>query len=68
MVNKKMMFTTGATGFVGSALLTRLFVDKTDVTALVRSESLALPSGVKCVVGDLGAFSEDVPGQTRNDD
>ena len=55
------VFLTGATGFVGSALLTRFIADKADVTALVRSESAGLPSGVKCVLGDLGALKPEIP-------
>lgn len=52
------VFLTGATGFVGSALLNCLVADKSDVTALVRSESVDLPDGVQKVVGDLGLLSE----------
>ena len=63
-----MIFLTGATGFVGSALLTRLIADKADVTALVRSESVVLSNDVMCVIGDLGIFSDKVAGQTRNVD
>ena len=51
------VFLTGATGFVGSALLNRFVADGVEVTALVRSESGGLPDGVIRVVVDLGAIS-----------
>lgn len=62
-----MIFLTGATGFVGSALLNKFLVDKIDVIAMVRSESTALPPNIKTVVGDLGVLSDEIPGQARND-
>ncbi|MPQ75471.1 NAD-dependent epimerase/dehydratase family protein [Hydrogenovibrio sp. JE_KL2] len=46
------VFLTGATGFVGSALLNRFVVDGVEITALVRRESL-FPAGVKQLVGDI---------------
>ncbi|MBE0494762.1 MAG: SDR family oxidoreductase [Thiomicrospira sp.] len=52
------LFLTGATGFVGAALLQRFVADGVEVKALVRSESVGLPDGVEKVVGDLGALAE----------
>ena len=49
-------FLTGATGFVGSAVLNRLVADACDVTALIRNESVCLPDGVKKVFGELADF------------
>ncbi len=46
-------FVTGATGFIGRRLVARLQADGTDVTALVRNETQALPTGVKSVRGDV---------------
>ena len=47
------VFLTGATGFVGSALLNHLVTDKVYVTALIRNDSVDLPDGVRKVVVDL---------------
>lgn len=50
------VFITGATGVVGSHLLSMLVADGTDVTALVRTEDAAAAmtaSGVQPVVGDV---------------
>lgn len=47
------IFLTGATGFVGSALLARFVADGAEVSALVRRHSDALPVEVEQVVGDL---------------
>lgn len=52
------VFLTGATGFVGSALLSRLVADNIDVTALIRNELVDLPAVVKKVVGDLSAIDD----------
>jgi len=57
---------TGATGFVGSALLNRFVADGAEVTALVRSKSVVFPFIVKHVIGDLSRLDIEVPGQTRN--
>lgn len=46
------VFLTGATGFVGSALLSRFVSDGVAVSALVRNELVSSPSKVKQVVGD----------------
>ncbi|MBE0469085.1 MAG: SDR family oxidoreductase [Methyloprofundus sp.] len=51
------IFLTGATGFVGSALLSRFITDGDEVTALVRNQAIVLPDGVKRVVGDLSRLS-----------
>ncbi|PLA75558.1 epimerase [Hydrogenovibrio sp. SC-1] len=53
-----MIFLTGATGFVGSALLHRFIDNGSEVVALVRNESIQLQSGVKQVVGDLTNLSQ----------
>ncbi|QKI89766.1 UDP-glucose 4-epimerase family protein [Thiomicrorhabdus xiamenensis] len=53
-----MIFLTGATGFVGSALLKRLVDDGVDVFALVREGSHSLPAGVKSLTWDLSALAE----------
>jgi nucleoside-diphosphate-sugar epimerase len=47
------VFLTGATGFVGSALLERFVADGVAIRALVRNELVELPDGVENVVGDL---------------
>lgn len=60
-------FLTGATGFVGSALLNKFLVGKVNVIAMVRNESIALPPHIKTVVEDLGILSDEIPGQARND-
>jgi nucleoside-diphosphate-sugar epimerase len=59
-------FLTGATGFVGSALLSRFVADESDVVCLVRKESNSLPAGVKQMVGDLMSLCE-IPDQVRDD-
>jgi nucleoside-diphosphate-sugar epimerase len=52
------VFLTGATGFVGSALLARFVADGADASSvLVRVESDTLPAGVNQVVGDLSSLS-----------
>ena len=51
------VFLTGATGFVGSALLNRLLADGAEVSALVRQDSVVLPDGVNKVVGDLAGLN-----------
>lgn len=48
------VFITGATGFVGSALVTELLAKGHDLRALVRNSSAQLPGGVEQVVGELG--------------
>ncbi len=49
-----MILLTGATGFVGSASITRLLQDKSSVRAAVRRDIYELPKGVDLVkVGDL---------------
>ena len=50
------IFLTGATGFVGSALLSRFLADGVKVSALVRRCSDALPDEVQQVVGDLAGL------------
>lgn len=47
------VFLTGATGFVGTALLQRFVADGVEVAALMRRRSDALPVEVVQVVGDL---------------
>ena len=51
------VFLTGATGFVGSALLARYLADGFAVRALVRQRSNSLPVEVEQVVGDLSGFA-----------
>ncbi|WP_040487230.1 NAD-dependent epimerase/dehydratase family protein [Idiomarina sp. A28L] len=53
------IFLTGATGFVGSALLNRFIADGASVKALVRSESVGLPGGVEKIFGDLSGLVGD---------
>lgn len=51
-----MILVTGATGFVGNALVKRLMADPAfgGVVAALRRDNVSLPAGVKCVyVGDL---------------
>jgi nucleoside-diphosphate-sugar epimerase len=55
MANK--IFLTGATGFVGSALLTRFIDDQNDLNILVRDASSMLPRAVESVFGDLSTLS-----------
>ncbi|WP_044408414.1 NAD-dependent epimerase/dehydratase family protein [Thiomicrospira microaerophila] len=50
------VFLTGATGFVGSALLSRFVADGVSVRALVRRRLDGLPDAVEQVVGDLLGF------------
>ncbi|NCO15055.1 MAG: NAD-dependent epimerase/dehydratase family protein, partial [Thiomicrospira sp.] len=52
------VFLTGATGFVGSALLSRFVADSVAVRALVRRRSVALAAEVEQVVGDLAGLSD----------
>ena len=50
------IFLTGATGFVGSALLRYFVADGDELSALVRNEAVVLPDGVQKVVGDLAGL------------
>jgi nucleoside-diphosphate-sugar epimerase len=52
------VFLTGATGFVGAALLDRLVADEVEVSALVRNKSVVLPHGVNQVVANLSHLSD----------
>jgi len=52
------VFLTGATGFVGSALLSHFSADGVAVKALVRRRSVALAAEVEQVVGDLAGLSD----------
>jgi nucleoside-diphosphate-sugar epimerase len=63
------VFLTGATGFVGSALLDRFVADGCKVGALVRDEAIVLPHDVHKVVGDLSGLVGDcgVADASRND-
>jgi len=63
------VFLTGATGFVGSALLNRFAVDGFKLGALVRNASVVLPDGVENVVGDLSGLARDchVADASQND-
>lgn len=55
----KNILVTGATGFVGQALVTKLLAEKFSVSALVRSETAYLPSDIrKVIVPDLVAQTE----------
>lgn len=47
------VFLTGATGFVGRAMLTRLLADRHGVTAWVRQVSAVLPTSVTQLVGEM---------------
>ena len=51
------VFLTGATGFVGTALLARYVAGDFVVRALVRQRSNSLPVEVEQVVGDLSGFA-----------
>ena len=51
------VFLTGATGFVGSALLTRFIDAKDGIKVLVRDGSSTLPINVDGVLGDLSTLS-----------
>lgn len=53
------VFLTGATGFVGSALLKRFIAEGEVLSALVRNCSVNLSNGVNQVVGDLSNLSDD---------
>ncbi len=46
-------FVTGATGFVGRRLVTRLHDEGMEVVALVRTEQHGFPEGVRTVYGDV---------------
>ena len=48
------VFVTGATGFVGKAMATRLLADGCGVTAWVRRPSAVLPDSVTQLVGEMG--------------
>ena len=63
------VFLTGATGFVGTALLSHFLADGVAVKALVRRRSVALAAEVEQVVGDLDSLARDchVAGAPRND-
>ncbi|MCF6299071.1 MAG: NAD-dependent epimerase/dehydratase family protein, partial [Thiomicrorhabdus sp.] len=53
-----MILVTGATGFVGRALITSLLDNQTQVNAIVRQQTLELPVEVKQYeVADLGDLS-----------
>lgn len=53
------LLVTGATGFVGQALVTKLLAEKFSISALVRSEAVYLPSGIsKVIVPDLVAQTD----------
>lgn len=47
---------TGATGFVGKALISRLLMDHYSVLALVRRNGVKLKAGVKSIVSDLSGL------------
>jgi len=51
------VFLTGATGFVGSALLRRFIDEQNDISVLVRDGSAKLPDNVDAVLGDLSNLS-----------
>lgn len=53
------VFLTGATGFVGSAIMQRFLLDKNEVVALVRNSSLTLPENIECFLGDLESLSAE---------
>lgn len=63
MTSPQLIFVTGATGFVGSALLRRLSANaQCQVLALVRREGLTLPEGVvQVLASESDAFSVDLP-------
>lgn len=60
------VFLTGATGFMGTALLQRFVADEVEAKALVRNESAGFPEGVEKLVGDLVGLVE-MPDQVRHD-
>ncbi|HJW52620.1 MAG TPA: NAD-dependent epimerase/dehydratase family protein, partial [Burkholderiaceae bacterium] len=50
---------TGASGFVGGAIATRLVQDQHVVVAPVRNPNCVMPPGVQCVAGpDLGPLAD----------
>ncbi|MEA1988865.1 MAG: NAD-dependent epimerase/dehydratase family protein, partial [Pseudomonadota bacterium] len=61
------VFLTGATGFVGYALLNRFITDGNKLSVLVRNESVGLPVCVRKIVGDLAEL-EEMPDRVRHDD
>jgi nucleoside-diphosphate-sugar epimerase len=54
-----MMFVTGATGFVGRALVSKLLTKDCQIKALVRKVSTYLPFEIEQVVFDLGEIEGD---------
>jgi nucleoside-diphosphate-sugar epimerase len=54
---------TGATGFVGQALVSNFLKKSTAVRALVRSRASTLPGAVTPVIGDLTGLVGEVPDQ-----
>jgi nucleoside-diphosphate-sugar epimerase len=54
-----MMLVTGATGFVGGALVSELVANGSQVKALVRKVSTGLPVAVEQVVVDLGEIEDE---------
>jgi nucleoside-diphosphate-sugar epimerase len=62
---KSKVFLTGATGFVGSALLRRFIDDHNGVYVLVRDGSARLPDNVNRVLGDLSTLSSVEDSATR---
>jgi len=59
------LFLTGATGFVGSALLRRFIDGQNDLGVLVRDRSARLPNNVDLVLGDLSILSSVEDSSTR---
>lgn len=57
------VFLTGATGFVGQALVSHFLKQNIPVRALVRSSSSILPSDVHPLIGDLTGLVGSVPDQ-----
>ena len=53
------VFLTGATGFVGSALLQRLLANSVGVIALVRGKPNLPQDSLTTIVGDLSTLDED---------
>ena len=53
-----MILVSGATGFVGSALVARLARDGCEVRACVRRDGVSMPNGVHCV--QVGGLTADV--------
>lgn len=59
---KQRVLITGATGFVGQALVTKLLATKFSVFALVRSDAAYLPCGInKVIVPDLADMTDFQP-------